>query len=91
MLLGGWANPHKDASEQVGFVADRGFCADFYLTQVVSHHSAREVEAFLQEVGRQGVEIPGVFGVFYYRSARPETLERLGRFFPVPARRLRPR
>ena len=85
MLLGGWANPHRDASEQVEFVADRGFCADFYLTQVVSHHSIQAVEAFLQEAGRQRVEIPGVFGVFYYRSARPETLERLGRFFPVPS------
>lgn len=85
MLLGGWANPHRDVCEQVGFVADKGFCADFYLTQVVSHHSASAVEAFLQEAGRQGVKIPGIFGVFYYRSARPETLEWLGRFFPVPA------
>lgn len=85
MLLGGWANPHRDVCEQVGFVADSGFCADFYLTQVVSHHSVHAVETFLQEAGRQGVEIPGVFGVFYYRSARPEMLDWLGRFFPVPS------
>lgn len=85
MLLGGWANPHRDACEQAGFVAAKGFCADFYLTQVVSHHSVHAVETFLQEAGRQGVEIPGVFGVFYYRSARPETLAWLGRFFPVPS------
>ncbi|GMR12583.1 MAG: hypothetical protein BMS9Abin29_0773 [Gemmatimonadota bacterium] len=85
MLLGGWANPHRDASEQVGFVVDPAYSADFYLTQVVSHHSAHAVEAFLEEAGRRGVEIPGVFGVFYYRSARPETLDWLGRFFPVPS------
>jgi hypothetical protein len=31
------------------------------------------------------VALPGVFGVFCYRSANPQTLERLGEFFPVPA------
>lgn len=88
LLLGGWANPHRDAAEQVGYVADKSFCADFYLTQVVSHHSIEKVEVFLQEATRRNVQIPGVFGVFYYRSARPETLELLGRFFPVPARQI---
>ncbi len=27
---------------------------------------------------------PGVFGVFFYRSANPTTLRKLGQFFPVP-------
>jgi len=85
LTLGGWANPHRDTTEQVGYLADRGLCADFYLTQVVSHHNIRQVEAFLEEARRRGVETPGIFGVFYYRSARQESLERLGKFFPVPA------
>ena len=31
-----------------------------------------------------GVELPGVFGVFYYRSANRKTLDILSRFLPVP-------
>jgi hypothetical protein len=30
------------------------------------------------------VGIPGVFGVFYYRSANPDTLHMLRQFLPVP-------
>jgi hypothetical protein len=30
------------------------------------------------------VHFPGIFGVFYYRSARPATLAALHEFFPVP-------
>ena len=29
--------------------------------------------------------MPGIFGVFYYRSANPKTLEMLKQFLPVPA------
>ena len=32
--------------------------------------------------------LPGVFGVFYYRSANPRTLEALKGFLPVPAEEL---
>ncbi len=52
---------------------------------MVSHHSAGNVEALLREAARRGVTLPGVFGVFFYRSANPRTLERLADFFPVPA------
>ena len=83
--LGGWANPHRDAAEQVGFLTSDDFHAEFFLTQVVSHHSAAKVEALLEEMARRGVRTPGVFGVFCYRSANPATLQRLGEFFPVPA------
>jgi hypothetical protein len=31
------------------------------------------------------VELPGIFGVFYYRSANPRTLAALKGFIPVPA------
>jgi hypothetical protein len=83
--LGGWANPHRPADEQVDFLLDARFEADFYLTQIVSHHSIRAVERFLAEARRRGVPYPGVFGVFLYRSANPMTLAKLADFFPVPA------
>jgi 5,10-methylenetetrahydrofolate reductase len=83
--LGGWANPHRPAEEQVDFLLDERFEADFYLTQIVSHHSIGAVERFLTEARRRGVSYPGVFGVFLYRSANPATLAKLGDFFPVPA------
>ncbi len=87
--LGGWANPHRDPEGQAQLVAAEAFCADFVLTQVMSHHSLPAAERFLAELDRLGCKIPVVFGVFYYRSARPETLARLGRFFPVPERQIR--
>lgn len=83
--LGGWANPHRDPAEQVRYILDEEFSADFYLTQVVSHHQLGRVEAFLEEAERQGVQCPGVFGVFFYRSANPRTLSALSGFIPVPA------
>jgi hypothetical protein len=86
--LGGWANPHRPADEQVTFLLDSRFQADFYLTQIVSHHSIRSVERFLTETRRRGVPYPGVFGVFLYRSAKPATLAKLADFFPVPAAEL---
>ena len=86
--LGGWANPHRDAREQVDFLLDDRFEAEFYLTQVVSHHSVQAVERFLKEARRRGVPHPGVFGVFLYRSANPATLAKLADFFPVPAAEL---
>lgn len=88
LVLGGWANPHRSASEQVAFLESESFGAEFFLTQVVSHHSLHRVEAMLEEKARRGVELPGVFGVFYYRSANAATLEKLGEFFPVPAQEL---
>ena len=88
LSLGGWANPHRDIRKQVEYVGAEDFSADFYLTQVVSHHSVDRVEAFLEECDRVGVDTQGIFGVFYYWSARPATLEKLGEFFPVPAQAL---
>lgn len=82
--LGGWANPAQDPAQQVAFVSGDDFVADFYLTQIVSHHGAGRVEQFLREAERQGVSAPGVFGVFYYRSAKPATLKTLSQFLPVP-------
>jgi 5,10-methylenetetrahydrofolate reductase len=88
LTLGGWANPHADPEQQAEYMLSPTFNADFYLTQVVSHHDRGAVERFLETVRRRGVELPGIFGVFYYRSANPRTLAALKRFLPVPARAL---
>jgi hypothetical protein len=85
LALGGWANPHADPAAQVSYLLDPGAAADFYLTQIVSHHDLRPAENFLREAERRGLALPGVFGVFYYRSANPRTLANLARFLPVPA------
>jgi 5,10-methylenetetrahydrofolate reductase len=85
LTLGGWANPHADAERQAGFLADPQFTAEFYLTQIVSHHDAAKVERFVRTVERRGVRLPALFGVFFYRSANPKTLAALGGFLPVPA------
>ena len=83
--LGGWVNPLRDPAEQVDFLLNPEFEAEFFLTQIVSHHSLDRVERFLSEARRRQVPCPGVFGVFMYRSANPRTLQQLGGYFPVPA------
>jgi hypothetical protein len=88
LALGGWANPHGDCASQVGHLLDEQANAEFYLTQIVSHHSLAGVERFLSEASRRGLEAQGLFGLFYYRSANPRTLSALGGFLPVPAGRL---
>src|SRR5262249_32877749 len=88
LLLGGWANPHVNATQQVDFLLDPRVTAEFYLTQVVSHHDRPAIATFLNEAARRGVGLPGVFGVFYYRSANPKTLEALKGFMPVPVEAL---
>jgi 5,10-methylenetetrahydrofolate reductase len=85
LILGGWANPHADAERQVDFLTAPDFHAEFYLTQVVSHHHADAVARFILAGRRRGVELPGLFGVFFYRSANPRTLAALNGFLPVPA------
>src|SRR5258706_7691115 len=88
LALGGWANPHADAAAQVGHLLDEHVHAEFYLTQIVSHHSREKVERFLEEGQRRGLSLPGLFGVFYYRSANPKTLAALKGFLPVPIEEL---
>ncbi len=85
LTLGGWANPHADAERQVDYLAAPDFHAEFYLTQVVSHFDVDNVSRFVAAADRRGLKIPGVFGVFFYRSAKPRTLEALKSFLPVPA------
>ena len=87
--LGGWANPIADPARQVEFLLRPDAHADFYLTQIVSHHQVDRVGAFLEAGRSHGLAIPGVFGVFYYRSANPKTLEMLNEFLPVPVEELK--
>jgi hypothetical protein len=84
LALGGWANPHGDAERQVAYLSDPNFNAEFFLTQIVSHHRMAAVERFLDVVTRQGVGLPGIFGAFFYRSANLKTLNALSGFLPVP-------
>ena len=88
LALGGWANPHAGAPAQVGHLLEEHANADFYLTQVVSHHSRDKVERFLEEGERRRLSLDGLFGIFYYRSANPKTLAALQGFLPVPAEAL---
>jgi 5,10-methylenetetrahydrofolate reductase len=83
--LGGWANPHADPERQVDYLAAPDFHAEFFLTQVVSHHRMAPVARFLEAAAARNMTLPGVFGVFYYRSANPRTLDALKGFLPVPA------
>jgi len=85
LTLGGWANPHADARSQVDHLLQERAHAEFYLTQIVSHHSRSAVDRFLTEANRRRLMLPGMFGIFYYRSANPRTLTALKDFLPVPA------
>jgi 5,10-methylenetetrahydrofolate reductase len=84
LALGGWANPHADAERQVDYLTDANFHAEFFLTQIVSHHHADQVSRFLRAAERRRLALPGLFGVFYYRSANARTLGILKSFLPVP-------
>lgn len=85
ILMGGWANPNADPERQVDYLTAADFNAEFYLTQIVSHHTIGPVAKFLETAARRGLDIPGVFGVFFYRSANARTLNELKAFLPVPS------
>jgi 5,10-methylenetetrahydrofolate reductase len=88
ITLGGWASPHG-GKRQVEYMLDADYSADFYMAQIVSHYQTKAIEEFLNETERVGVKIPGIFGVFYYRTANPKTFAMLSKFLPVPAQELK--
>jgi hypothetical protein len=88
LALGGWANPHADPERQVDYISDPDFSAEFFLTQVVSHHHRDRVTRFIDAAARRAVALPAMFGVFFYRSANRKTLETLNAFLPVPVEEL---
>jgi hypothetical protein len=85
LVLGGWANPHRDVERQIDYLSDGRFNGEYYLTQIVSHHDLDPVARFVDRSCQRGLKMPGVFGVFYYRSANPRTLSQLSDFISVPA------
>jgi 5,10-methylenetetrahydrofolate reductase len=84
LRLGGWANPHADPERQVEYLMSKHFCAEYFLTQIVSHYDVSAVEQFIEAFRRRGLSLPGIFGVFYYRSANRTTLTSLRSLLPVP-------
>jgi hypothetical protein len=82
--LGGWANPHADPDRQVDYLSAPSFHAEFFLTQIVSHHQIDAAARFIETADRRGLTLPGLFGVFFYRSSNPRTFEALKGFVPVP-------
>jgi 5,10-methylenetetrahydrofolate reductase len=87
ITLGGWASPHG-GKRQVEFMLDPEYSADFYLAQIVSHYQTRTIDEFVNETERLRVGIPGIFGVFYYRTPNPKTFAMLSKFLPVPVEEL---
>lgn len=83
--LGGWANPYADLAAQMEFLLAKRFTGEFFLTQIVTHHDQEPIARFLAEGARRGLTMPGMFGVFYYRSATRRTLDVLSQFVRVPA------
>jgi hypothetical protein len=88
LALGGWANPHADAATQAGFVADAHFTGEYFLTQIVSHHDRAALDRFQNALALKNVTLPGIYGVFYYRSANRKTLSTLQKFLSVPLEEL---
>ena len=84
LRLGAWVNPYAGPVSQVELLRDPGHVADYYVTQVVSHHQLGALERFLEESERRSLEVPGLVGVFHYRSGSRRTLAHLSRFLPVP-------
>jgi 5,10-methylenetetrahydrofolate reductase len=87
LTLGGWASPHG-GKRQVEFMIHPEYSADYYLAQIVSHYQTRAIDEFIGETVRLGVKIPGIFGVFYYRTPNPKTFAMLSKFLPVPVEEL---
>ena len=88
LTLGGWTNPHGGA-RQVEYMLADDYAADFYLAQIVSHFQTEGLDHFIDTAEKRGMRIPGLFGVFYYRSANAKTLDVLSTFFPVPVEDLK--
>src|SRR5437588_4009679 len=64
IALGGWANPNDDAARQVDFLSAPDFSAEFFLTQIVSHHNVTPVARFIETAERRGLDLPGAFRAF---------------------------
>ena len=68
LSLGGWANPHASPKQQVDFLLDPRFCAEFYLTQVVSHLNLDRVKRSASELVRARFMLAGDTGAVLERA-----------------------
>ncbi len=84
LSLGGWINVHRSLEQQLEYALSSTFGADYFLSQIVSHYDLDRVERWLNLCAGEGLEIPGAYGVFFYRNGRRPLLEYLRRFFAVP-------
>ena len=50
----------------------------------MSHHQIDAAARFIETADRRGLTLPGLFGVFFYRSGNRRTFDALTRFLPVP-------
>ena len=75
---------HHNNAMLRGFLDSFGFEYEF-VSATECYRSGRFNEALRRVLDDlHNVDAPGVFGVFFYRSANPATLAKLGEFFPVP-------
>ena len=89
LALGGWANPHADPAAQVGHLLDEHANAEFYLTQIVSHHSRDEVERFLAEADARGPDAARACSACSTTGRRTRRrCAALSGFLPVPVEEL---
>ena len=86
--LGGWANPHASPAGQVGHLLEPRATAEFYLTQIVSHHSVDRVEAFLAEADAQAADAPWHVRRLLLPLGERQDARGAQGFLPVPAEEL---
>src|SRR6185295_1182210 len=67
LTLGGWASPHG-GRRQVEYILEPHYSAEFFMAQITSHYQTAALDEFMEAIVQQGVKIPPIFGVFYYRS-----------------------
>ena len=72
IALGGWANPNDQPERQVDYLSAADFNAEFFLTQVVSHHDSKPVVRFLETAERRGLTLPGTLVRTRQRSGSSE-------------------
>ena len=86
LALGGWANPHADATNAGRTISPTThFTAEFFLTQVVSHHDVAAVERFhrgARTPARSSCPASSACSTTAARTRRRSTT--LKQFLPVP-------
>ena len=74
IALGGWANPHGEAERQVDYLSASDFHAEFYLTQIVSHHDVCEREPVPERIGKAWADAARRFRRVLLQKREPEDI-----------------